>query len=193
MKIQSTKSFFKKVSASAAVRAGEKRPDLEWSFQALEVADLETLKPESVCLVLNNFTEAFGRKLIAQSGDDWNFSLQAESVTFALALEDLVSDVSRSRLVTKESLKALGEFYKVQAQKVLGVASPAALAGEAVIANRFKQIAGKNDALAVMESRLLSLCELVPEEAILPFADLIEALVSELQALQAVKFSADLL
>lgn len=193
MKIQTTKSFFKKVSASAAVRAGEKRPDLEWSFQALEVADLADLKQESVCLVLNNFTEAFGRKLIAQSGDDWNFSLSPESVTFALALEDLVSDVSRSRLVTKESLKALGEFYKVQAMKVLGVASPAALAGEAVIANRFKQIAGKNDALAVMESRLLSLCELVPEEDILPFADLIEALVAELQSLQAVKFSADLL
>lgn len=193
MKIQSVKSFFKKVSAAAAVRAGEKRPDLEWSFQALEVADLEALKPESVALVLNNFTEAFGRKLIAQNGDDWNFALSPDSVTFALAFEDLVSDVSRSRLVTKESLKALGEFYKVQAMKVLGVASPAALAGESVIANRFKQIAGKNDALAVMESRLLSLCELVPEEEILPFADLIEALILELQSLQTVKFTADLL
>ncbi len=192
MKTVQAKSFFKKIAASSTnPRSGTKREDLHWSYEALEVQDLEAIPSEQVLLVLNNATEAFGRKLIAAASDDWNFC--PSGVTFANAYQDLIAERTSSRLVTKESLKALGEFYKTQAVKVLGVALPAAQAGANVIADRFKAIAGKNDALAVMGKRLESLVENCAEEEILPFVELIEVMMKELEELQEIKVSAEML
>lgn len=192
MKTVKASSFFKKIAATSTnPRAGQKRPNLDWTYEGLEVQDLETIPTEQVLLVLNNATEAFGRKLIAAAGDDWNFS--PSDVTFASAYQDLIAERTSSRLVTKESLKALGEFYKVQSVKVLGVALPAAQVGCNVIADRFKAIAGKNDVLAVMSQRLESLVEKCEEEDILPFVELIEVLMKELAELQELKVTSDML
>lgn len=193
MKTVSVKSFFKKVSEKATVRAGLKRPDLSWEFPAFESSDdLSSVPVEKVLKVLNKFTEDFGRKLIAQAGDDWDFVPSLEQVTFEKAFEDCFSPTSRSRLVTKDALQKLGAFYVSKAQ-VLGVAAAAALAGSKVIESRFALISGKNDALEVMSNRLLSLIEVCEPAEVEPFADLIEALIQEISALQAVELSADLL
>lgn len=193
MKTISLKSFFKKVSATAAVRAGQKRADLNWSFEGFSAESPEEFpSAEKIAFVLNSFTEAFGRKLIAQNGDDWDFCPTAEQVTFELAFADATSSVSRARLITKESLEKLAQFYILNASK-LQVPQASAIAGAQVIRSRFQLIAGKNDALEVMSSRLLSLVEVCEPEEIEPFAALIEALVSEASELQALEISADAL
>lgn len=192
MKTIQTSSFFKKIAATSNnPRSGTKRENLSWSFEAIEAQDVPALDAAQVATVVNSVIEAFGRKLIAAASDDWNFS--PSGVTFETAYQDLVAERTSSRLVTKESLKALGEFYKTQAVKVLGVALPAASAGAAVIADRFKVIAGKNDALKVMSQRLESLVENCAEEEILPFVELIEVMMQELADLQEIKMSADML
>lgn len=192
MKTVNASSFFKKVSEKAEnPRAGQKRPNLSWTFQVPEASEIAELDSGKVAKVLESFVESYGRKVIAQNGDDWNFV--PAGIDFDSAYLDLVSEVSKSRLVTKESLKALGEFYKVQAVKVLGVSLPAAATGAIVIAERFKAIAGKNDVLKVMEARLMSLVEQCEEDEILPFVELIEALMKELQDLQEIKVTEDML
>lgn len=192
MKTQTTKSFFKKIAASSSnPRSGTKREDLHWEFEAIEESDIKDLNQAQVATVVNSVIEAYGRKLIAAASDDWNF--KPSGVNFTNAYEDLVAERTSSRLVTKESLKALGEFYKTQAVKVLGVALPAAQAGANVIADRFKVIAGKNDALLVMSQRLEALVEKCDEEEILPFVELIEVMMRELNELMEIKVSADML
>lgn len=192
MKTIQAKSFFKKIAASSSnPRSGTKREDLHWTFEAIEESDVSTLPAEQVAVMCNSVIESFGRKLIAQESDNWNFS--PTGVNFESAYLDLVAERTSSRLVTKESLKALGEFYKTQAVKVLGVALPAAQAGGNVIADRFKVIAGKNDALAVMSQRLESLVEKCDEEEILPFVELIEVMMKELNELMEIKVSAEML
>lgn len=192
MKTQTVKSFFKKVSSTGSnPRAGMKREDLNWSFEALEVEDVSALSPVQVSAVLNNFIEGFGRKLIAASGDDWNFS--PSGVNFSNAYEDLIAERTSSRLITKDSLKALGAFYQTQVVKVLGATLAAGIAGSNLIQDRFKAVSGKNDVLAVMLNRFESLIEKCEEEEILPFVELIEALMKELNELMEIKVSADML
>lgn len=193
MKTIETSSFFKKVSASATVRAGMKRPDLKWSFQGFETSeDLNSIPTEKVVKVLNLFVESFGRKLIAQKGDDWDFVPQASDITFEKAFEEEFSAISRSRLITKDSLDKLATFYVSQAQKI-GTSVAAATAGAQVIRSRFSLISGKTDALEVMSARILSLVELCEPSEVEPFADLIEALVKEIAELQNLSVTADAL
>lgn len=192
MKTIQTSSFFKKIAATSSnPRSGQKRENLNWTFEGIESEDVATLDSNKIVVMVNSVIEAFGRKLIAAETDNWEFS--PSNVTFETAYQDMIAERTSSRLVTKESLKALGEFYKVQAVKVLGVALPAAQAGANVIAERFKAIAGKNDVLKVMSQRLESLVEKCAEEEILPFVELIEALMNELNELQEIKVSADML
>lgn len=192
MKTISVKSFFKKVSEKATVRAGMKREDLNWNFEGFEAADVATLDADKVSFVLNKFIEDFGRKLIAQNGDDWDFAPTAETVNFEAAYLDATTQTSRSRLITKESLQKLGAFYLSQAAK-LGIVSASAAAGAKVIESRFQLVAGKDDAIKVMQSRLLQLVEVCEPDDVEPFAPLIEALIAETESLMAVTITADAL
>lgn len=192
MKTVQTSSFFKKVSSTGSnPRAGLKRPNLSWSFETPEASEIKDLDQEQVAAVLAKFVEDFGRNQIALESDNWNFS--PSGVNFESAYQDFVAVRTSSRLVTKESLKALGEFYATQAVKVLGVPLVAAQTGAKVIADRFKAIAGKNDVLKVMAQRLESLVEACDEEEILPFVELIEVMMKELAELQEIKVSAEML
>ena len=192
MKTQTVKSFFKKVSSTGSnPRAGMKRPDLNWSFESVEAEDLPNLSPVQASAMINSVIEAFGRKKIAEAGDDWNFV--PSGIDFKSAYEDLVAERTSSRLVTKESLKAFGEFYRIQAVKVLGATAAASATGAMIIQDRFKSVSGKNDVLQVLLVRFESLIEKCEEEEILPFVELIEALMKELSELMEIKVSADML
>lgn len=199
MQIIETSSFFKKVSSTGTnPRAGMKRPDLKWSFEGVKETDISELNPTKVTVMVNSVIEAFGRKKIAEAGDDWDFV--PSGVGFEAAFNDLVKENTKTRLVTKDSLKALGAFYEEYSIVCLGVSIPAAKSGAALIESRFKTVIGKNDVLKAMESRLGSLVEAMvdsPEdeiqEAILPFAELIEAILRELKGLQEETISADAL
>lgn len=193
MKTIQASSFFKKVSATAAVRAGMKRPDLKWEFTGLaDSTELASLDQDKLVKVANLFIENYGRKLIAQKSDDWEFCPVASEVTFEKAFEEEFSAVSRSRLITKDSLDKLATFYVSQTAK-LGLTNASATAGAAVIRSRFALISGKVDALAVMSARILSLVELCEPSEVEPFAELIEALVKEIDELSNLSVTADAL
>lgn len=187
MKTQSVRSFFKKSAAKNA-----KRADLNWTFQALEAADLPTIPEDQICKVLNLFTESFGRKLIAQNGEDWNFAPSPE-LSFSDAYADLIAERTNSRILTKESLAAFGAFYKENAISKLGVSAVAAATGEKVISQKLASIAGKNDVLEVLARRIESLVEACAEDEVLPHAEVIEKILELIEELKAAEISADAL
>lgn len=192
-------SYFKKVSDKAAnPRAGLKRPDLVWAYQGIEGSELDTLPANEVAAMVNSVILAFGRKKIADASDDWNFS--PKDINFQTAYQDLIAENTKTRLITKESLKALGAFYEEFAIRMLGVSIVAAKTGASLIEGRFKTVLGQKDVLKAMHSRIESLVEAMAgseeeeiQEAILPFADLIEGILNELASLQIEMVSADAL
>lgn len=182
-KIIKAESFFKKVSdSSSSPLAGQKRANLIWNYSGVSSEDISSLDPAKVARVLNKFIEDFGRTLIAKNSDDWTFCPSPESVTFDLAFKDFSAPRTSTRVVTKETLSALGAFYISQAP-LLGVSPQASLAGAEVIKSRFKLIAGKPSALEVMSSRLLTMIEKCDEELLLPHVELIEILLAEISHL----------
>lgn len=200
MKTISLKSFFKKVSekSSDVARAGQKRPDLAWEIQSFEPADLDSLEKEKICKVLDSFVESFGRKLIASKGDDWSFCPTLEEVSFEAAFADLVAERTSSRTLTKESLLAFSKFYQEKMISVLGVPAKAAAAGASLIAEKFKSVAGKNDVLEALSVRISSLVEACVEDSeleaeLIPFSEVVDAILSLLDELKKEEISADCL
>lgn len=192
-------SYFKKVSDKAAnPRAGQKRADLVWSFQGLEPSDVASADQSKVADMVNAMILAFGRKQIAEASDDWNFV--PKEVNFEAAWKDLTAENTKTRLITKESLKALAAFYEEHSIVHLGVSIVSAKTGASLIEGRFKSVLGQKDVLKAMHSRIESLVEVMAgseeeevQEAILPFADLIEGILKELETLQVEMISADAL
>lgn len=193
MKLATAKSFFKKVSESAAIRAGEKRADITWQHQLIEAADIPSLPADQVAKVVTSFVEAFGRKLIAQNGADWNYIPQPEQVTFESAYADFTAERTSTKVLTKESLAAFGAFYKEKAASVLGVAAAAAVMGEKIICAKLANIAGKDDVLEVFSRRLETLVEAVSEDEILPHAEVVEKLLILAAELKSVSVDASML
>lgn len=166
MKTIQVKSFFKSVADKKSVRFGQKREDLHWSFDGMEAdtiraMDSETL--EKVAVIANAQLEAYGRKLILQNADDWNFD-PSGMVTIDACYKDITSETTRKRKVTKESLAKCGAFYGAWAH-LIGKESKAAGAGEKVIAAKLQPIASNTDALEVMKSNIVELLEKVAVES----------------------------
>jgi hypothetical protein len=166
MKTIQVKSFFKKVSDKSSPKFGQKREDLHWSFDGMEAdtiraMDSETL--EKVATLANATLESFGRKLILQNADDWDFD-PSDIVTIDTCYKDLTSETTRKRKVTKESLAKCGAFYGAWAH-LIGKESKASSAGEKVIAAKLQPIASNTDALEVMKSNIVELLEKVAEES----------------------------
>lgn len=134
MKTVKATSFFKKVSAAQAekspalaAKVGQKRADISWSFEAPEVADLASLKPEHVEYFLAKAIEDFGRTLVAQNGADWDFIPSSESLTLAAAFDFYNQESSRKRTLTKQTALAFGQLYARFAPELIQV-TPAAAA-----------------------------------------------------------------
>lgn len=193
MKNITVKSHFKKVSDKSSNRYGEKRPDLEWQFNGLEAQDFTAMDDEAlakVATLANATLESYGRKLLLQNNDDWDFD-PSEYVTIDKVYDDLTSTITRKRKVTKETLAKCGEFYARWAS-LIGKEEKAANAGSRVIAEKLQPIAGKAEALEVMRDNLLQLIEKASEESanniklseeLEANADCLEWLVSECDSL----------
>lgn len=193
----SARSFFKKVSEkSGKANAGQKRPDLAWTFGGVSAQTVSQIPAEKLATVVNNFIENFGRKLIAQNGEDWSFCPSPEVCNFDAAFDDLVAERTSGRILTKESLAAFGAVYSELAQYKLGVPAQSALLGEKLICEKFQRIAGKDDVLEVMERRISAIIELEDEYSLSllePHAAVIEALFQLLSELKSVTVTADAL
>lgn len=164
MKTIQVKSHFKKVSDKSSARYGEKRPDLHWSYQGIEETDFATMSPEvlaKVATLANATLESFGRKLLLQKNDDWDFD-PTEHVSIEATFVDLTSTTTRKRRVTKETLALCGNFYHHYAN-IIGKDDKAANAGAQVIAQKLQPIAANAQALEVMRDNILALVEKASE------------------------------
>ena len=133
---------------------GKKRPDLVWTYTGYKETDQ---LPEGTVTILNSAVEAFGRRLLIENADNWEFRPTSDNCSPATLYADLVAETTRSRTVTKETLAAAGAFYLKYAPALIGKSAAAALGGQSVITNKLRPIAADTGATTVMRGNLESL------------------------------------
>lgn len=167
MKTITAKSFFKTVTAKNSPKYGQKREDLEWSFDGFEAQDVLSCDNEEIAeklaTLVNAQLESYGRKRILAESEDWNFDPSAE-ITLDTVYTDLTAETTRKRKVTKETLAKCGEFYAAWSH-LIGKNAQAASAGSQVIAQKLVPIAANAQALEVMRDNILALIEKCAEES----------------------------
>lgn len=162
MKTINVTSHFKKVTDKSSAKYGEKRPNLEWAFDGLDSLELKNMSDaqlEQVATLVNDRLEQFGKSLLLKNGNDWNYS-PASDVSIDNCYKDITSETTRKRTVTKETLAKCGEFYASYAH-LIGKSDAAANAGNTVIAQKLRPIAGKPDALGKLAENIVELIEAV--------------------------------
>lgn len=172
MKMQSAKSFFKKVSADQAKRSpalgdkiGVKRPDLNWTFEAVEATDLEALSQSQIVYFLNAALENYGKALIADNSDNWSYV--PTNVTLQAAYDYATAETSRARVLTKVTALAFAKFYAAHAPALLSIPQAAANAAETVL-TEWLTYAKKDNFRTAMHARLIQFAEAVmsqPEDS----------------------------
>lgn len=172
MKAITVKSFFKKVSADQAKRSpalgdkiGVKRPDLNWTFEAVEATDLEALNKNQVVYFLNAALENYGKALIADNSENWNYV--PAGITLQAAYDYATAETSRARVLTKVTALAFAKFYAAHAPALLSIPQAAANAAETVL-TEWLTYAKKDNFRAAMHARLIQFAEAVmsqPEDS----------------------------
>lgn len=139
MKLTATKSHFKSVSKGQAERnpslgdkIGKKRADLEWSFYGFESLD-EVTNKEHALFFINKAIEDYGRELIANNGNNWDFKPSVESLTLTDAYNYANSEVNRARTLTKITASKFADFYAKHAPALIEIKAEAALAAKVVL------------------------------------------------------------
>ena len=138
---QQAGSYFHKVSAKNSPRYGQKRENLEWQY-----AGFEPSCPEAKAI--NAAIEAFGRRLLLENGENWDFQPTPENCNLEALVQSL--DAERggwSRVLTKATLDAAGTYYFSASIRLLGKDQAAATAGSRIIREKCKAAAG-NPAVA---------------------------------------------
>lgn len=165
MKAINVKSFFKKVSAEQAKRSpalgdkiGVKRPDLNWSYEAVEVSDIPGLNQTQVAYFVNAALENFGRALIADNGDNWEFV--PAGITLQAAYDYATAETSRARVLTKITAGEFAKFYALHAPALLSIPQAAANAATTVL-TEWLSYAKRDTFRAAMHARLIQFAEAV--------------------------------
>lgn len=198
--VMKAESHFKKVSKDSKVakpeQLGQKRESITWNYQGVSAETLPSLDAGQVAQVLSRFVEDYGRKLIAANGTDWSFVPSADQVSFASAYQDLVTERTRTSVLSKESLAAFGECYAELAVRYLGIPAQSANLGKSLIAEKFARIAGKLDVLEAMRARLAKLAEIEDAAALeilgehLDVIEALDKLLADLIAAQDISVDA---
>lgn len=193
MKTVSCKSFFKKVSAKQAEsmpaladKVGIKRPDLEWSFESYEAADVAAVDQAVVAFFLNSAIEAYGRSLVSDPENAANWEFVPTGLTLTQAFDAANAETSRARVLTKVTATAFAKFYSTYAPELLGIKKEAAVAAESVIAG-WLTFGKKEGIRAAMHARLSSFAAILSElpEDHQAVADFVESLVDLAAVLDA--------
>ena len=165
MKTINCKSFFKTITDKSSPVYGEKREDLNWSFNGYsgeDVLEADASTAEKLAVLVNSQMESYGRKLILAKNDVWNFSPEG-LITLDIVYGELTRETTRKRKVTKETLALCGKFYADYASQLLGKDTKAANAGDKVIALKLQPISGNREAVKVMKDNILKLIEAASE------------------------------
>ena len=165
MKTINCKSFFKTINDKSSPVYGEKRMDLNWSFDGYsgeDVLEVDASTAEKLAVLVNSQMESYGRKLVLAKNDVWTFSPDG-LITLDIVYNDLVRETTRKRKVTKETLALCGKFYADYAGQLLGKDTKASNAGDKVIALKLQPISGNREAVKVMKDNILKLIEAASE------------------------------
>ena len=151
-------SHFKAVTNKSSVKLGEKRASLDWSFDTVEVEDIQAMDVDwlrAVCQVIATGLESYGRTLLLKQADDWDFT-----PTGKVSIKDYVrflnTETSRSRVVTKETLETAALWYQENCG-LIGKPVESGLAGASVIRAKLVPVAGNSQALEIMSENLVNL------------------------------------
>jgi len=180
--IQKAESNFRKVTDKQSPMFGKRRDAASWSY-----AGFKADSPEAKGL--NHAIEQFGRKLLIENGDDWNWLPDIETCNLDKLVEWLETERGGwSRVITKESLDKAGTYYFQAALRILGKEQASAVAGSALIRDRFKPITGNKKACAALLSNIEEIIVLAADsdeesELLAPHAEVFERLIKELNEL----------
>lgn len=166
MKTITINSHFKKVTDKSSAKYGEKRDNLEWTFDGLEASDISEMSQDElakVAVLVNDRLESFGKQLLLKNTSDWTYTPEYH-VSISACYNDITAETTRKRTVTKETLAKCGEFYASYAH-LIGKSDAAANAGNTVIAQKLRPIAGKPDALGKLASNIVELIEAASDDA----------------------------
>ena len=166
MKTINCKSFFKTINDKSSPVYGEKRKDLNWSFEGYSGDDVllntDASTAEKLAVLVNSQMESYGRKLVLAKNDVWAFSPDG-LITLDIVYGELTRETTRKRKVTKETLALCGKFYADYAGQLLGKDTKASNAGDKVIALKLQPISGNREAVKVMKDNILKLIEAASE------------------------------
>ena len=155
--VQKASSYFHKVSAKNSPRYGQKRENLEWQYAGFEPSCSEAK-------AINAAIEAFGRKLLLENGDNWDFQPTPENCNLEALVQSL--DAERggwSRVLTKVTLDAAASYYFSAAIRLLGKDQAAATAGSSIIREKCKAAAGNSAVADAMISNIEALVTAVAD------------------------------
>ena len=151
-------SHFKAVTNKTSAKLGEKRASLDWSFDTVEVADIQAMdinRLKDLCQVIETGLESFGRTILLKNAEDWEFTPTGR-VNLDAYVQFLNTETSRSRVVTKETLELTALWYQANCG-LIGKPAESGLAGASVIRAKLASIAGNAQALEIMSENLVNL------------------------------------
>ena len=151
-------SHFKAVTNKSSVKLGEKRASLDWSFDTVEVEDIQAMNSkelEGICQIVVTGLESYGRTVLLKNAEDWDFTPTGK-VSISDYVQFLNTETSRSRVVTKETLELVALWYQENCG-VIGKPVESGQAGASVIRAKLSNIAGNARALEIMAESLVSL------------------------------------
>ena len=188
---QKASSYFHTVNSRKSPRYGQKRENLEWEF-----AGFEPSCPEAKAI--NSAIEAFGRKLLLENGENWEFQPTPQNCNLETLVQSLDTEKGGwSRTVTKATLDAAGTYYFSASIRLLGKDQAAATAGSRIIREKCKAAAGNPEVADAMIGNIEALVNAVedsedPEEmeALEEHAAVLEKLVELLAEYRSIRVDA---
>ena len=189
--VQKAGSYFHRVTSRKSRHYGQKRGNLEWQY-----AGFEPNSPEAKAI--NSAIEAFGRKLLLENGENWNFQPTPENCNLQTLVERLEAERGGwSRVLTKVTLDAAGTYYFAAVIRLLSKDQAAATAGSRIIREKCKAAAGNPEVADAMIANIESLVNAVessedPEEmeALEEHAPVLEKLVELLAEYRSIRVDA---
>lgn len=155
MKTIEIKSSFKSVTNEKSVHFGNKRDSLTWTFQGYEAHEVAKIDPEHAATIINDALASYGKKLLADNSEDWNYV--PVGVTVAALAEEIERETTRSRIITKESLSRLSAIYGVVMATVPGMSVAGIKGAQSIIESNFKSVSGNTEVLQKMAERLIEM------------------------------------
>ena len=134
---------FKVVKKAGHPKLGQTRDSITVSFTNVNQY-IDEVEPSKVHRILNEAIVQYGKKLILENTDDWNYVPSPEQLTLDSLYDDLTSVSSRARILTNKNIESWSvEFASIatlEGKSQAYISTVIALAKE-----RFARLAGKEN------------------------------------------------